>query len=72
MATRNYDWFIENNLDDYSCRWVAVDNEKVLESDVKLESLLKKVKEKHPKSRPFVAKVRNKLLRLPSSISIRE
>ena len=66
MATRNYDWFIENNLDKYAGRWIAIDNEKVLESDLQLDALLKKVKEKYPKSRPFIAKVRNKLLRLHS------
>jgi len=66
MTTRNYDWFIENNLDKYSGRWIAIDNEKVLETNVNLDALLKKVKEKYPQSRPFITKVRNKLLRLHS------
>ena len=66
MATRNYEWFIENNFDNYADRWIAIDNEKVLESDVKLDILLKKVKEKYPQARPFITKVRNKLLRLHS------
>ena len=66
MTTTNYDWFIENNLDNYAGRWVAIDNNEVLDSDLKLDVLLKKVKEKYPKSRPFISKVRNKLLRLHS------
>ena len=66
MTTANYEWFIENNLDKYAGKWVAIDNNQVLESDLKLDDLLKKVKDKYPKSRSFISKVRNKLLRLHS------
>ncbi len=64
MTSTNYEWFIENNLDKFAGKWIAIDNNQVLESDVKLDSLLKKVKSQYPKSRPFISKVRNKLLRL--------
>ena len=66
MATKNYEWFIESNLDKYAGKWVAIDNNKVLVSDDKLNDLLKKVKGGYSKSRPFITKVRNKLLRLHS------
>ena len=66
MPTTNYDWFIENNLDKFSGKWIAIDNNQVLYSDIKLDSLLNKVKDKYPKSRPFISRVRNKLLRLHS------
>ena len=66
MTTTNYDWFIENNLDKFSGKWIAIDNNQVLDSDIKLDSLLNKVKDKYPKSRPFITRVRNKLLRLHS------
>ena len=66
MTTTNYDWFIENNLDKFSGKWIAIDNNRVLDSDIKLDSLLNKVKDKYPKSRPFITRVRNKLLRLHS------
>lgn len=62
----NYEWFIEANLDKYTGKWVAIDNKKVLESDTKLDALLKKIKEKYPKSRPLIGKITNKLLRLHS------
>ena len=64
--TTNYEWFIENNLDKFSGKWVAIDGNKVLESDMKLDALLKKVKDSYPKSRPFITKIRDKLLRLRS------
>lgn len=67
MAITNYDWFVENNLDEYSGKWVAIDDNKVLDSDLKLDPLLKRVKEKYPKSRPLIGRIRNKLLRLHSS-----
>ena len=66
MTTTNYEWFIENNLDKFAGKWVAIDNQQVLDSDTRLDSLLKKVKDQYPKSRPFISKVRNKLLRLHS------
>ena len=66
MPTTNYDWFIENNLDKFSGKWIAIDNNRILDSDIKLDSLLNKVKDKYPKSRPFITRVRNKLLRLHS------
>ena len=66
MVTTNYEWFIENNLDKYAGKWVAIDKNQVLENDTKLDVLLKKVKDKYPKSRPFITRVRNKLLRLHS------
>ena len=62
----NYDWFIENNLDKYAGKWIAIDNSEVLESDAKLDVLLKKVKDKYPKSKPLITKIRDKLLRLHS------
>lgn len=66
MPKTNYEWFIENNFDEYAGKWVAIDNKKVLESDTKLDELLKKIKEKHLKSRPIIGKITNKLLRLYS------
>ncbi len=66
MAATNYDWFIENDLDKYAGKWVAIDNNQVLDSALKLDDLLKKVKDNYPKSRPFITRVRNKLLRLHS------
>ena len=66
MTTTNYEWFIKNNLEKYAGKWVAIDSNKVLESDKKLNDLLKKVKDKYPKSKPFITKIRDKLLRLHS------
>lgn len=64
--TTNYEWFIKNNFDEYANKWIAIDNNKVLESDAKLEVLLKKVKDKYPRAKPLIGKITNKLLRLHS------
>ena len=66
MARTNYEWFIENNFDEYAGKWVAIDDKKVLDSDVKLDALLKKIKDKYPTARPAITRIRNKLLRLHS------
>ena len=66
MPTTNYEWFIENNLDKYAGKWIAIDNNQVFESDTRLDKLLKKLKDNYPKSRPLLGKMTNKLLRLHS------
>ncbi|MBI2508236.1 hypothetical protein HYV89_04760 [Candidatus Woesearchaeota archaeon] len=66
MVKTDYDWFIETDLDEYSGKWIAIENKKVLDSDVKIGTLLYKIKDKHPKSRPMFARITNKLLRLHS------
>ena len=66
MATTNYEWYIGNNFDMYINKWIAIDCNQVLESDLKLDALLKIIKEKYSKSKPFITKIRGKLLRLHS------
>ena len=66
MVKTDYDWFIETNLDEYSGKWIAIENKKVLDSDIKIGVLLKRIKEKYPKARPTFSKITNKLLRLHS------
>ena len=67
MTRTNYEWYIEKNLDEYGGKLVDIDDNKVLDSDLKLDPLLKRVKAKYPKSRPLIGRIRNKLLRLHSS-----
>ena len=65
--TTNYEWFIQTNLDKYAGKWVAIDNKKVLDSDLKLDILLKKIKDKHPKLKQFITKI-NPKIRVASEI----
>lgn len=66
MATTNYEWFMEANLDKYSGKWVAIDKGTVLDSAARLEELLRSMRNNHPSSRPFITRIRDKLLRLHS------
>ncbi|MBI2574757.1 hypothetical protein HYV82_02640 [Candidatus Woesearchaeota archaeon] len=66
MVATNYEWFIENNLDEYSGKWIAIDKGTVLDSDARLDELLKKIRSKHMSSRPFITRIRDRLLRLRS------
>ncbi len=66
MTKTDYDWFIETDLDEYSGKWIAIENKKVLDCDAKIGDLLKRIKDRHPKARPMFSRITNKLLRLHS------
>ncbi|MBS3151270.1 succinyl-CoA synthetase subunit alpha [Candidatus Woesearchaeota archaeon] len=66
MVKTDYDWYIETDLDEYSGKWIAIENKKVLDSDVRFAVLLGRIKEKYPKARPTFTRITNKLLRLHS------
>ena len=66
MVKTDYDWYIETDLDEYSGKWIAIENKKVLDSDVRFAVLLGRIKEKYTKARPTFTRITNKLLRLHS------
>lgn len=58
----DYEWFIKADLDDYTGKWIAVVNKKVVASSENVKDVLKKINEEYPKTVPFVTKVPEKVL----------
>ena len=67
-AYENYEWFLHQDLKQYSDGWVIVLDKKIVASGRDLSLLLKQVKEKYPKRTPFIAKIRNKLRLISFSV----
>ena len=57
----NYDWFIKQDLSNYSGKWLAIIDKKVVASEENVENLIKQVKKAYPNKRPFITKIRDKL-----------
>jgi hypothetical protein len=58
----DYNWFATADLSEFSGKWVAILNKKVIASDENPRSLANEVKEKYPKEKPLLAKINNKTL----------
>lgn len=57
----NYEWFLQKDLSEYSGKWVAISDKKVVAAGKNVLNVLKEFKEKYPNKRPFITKVRDKL-----------
>ena len=57
----NYEWFLKKNLKDYSGKWLAIVDKKIVASDENAQKLIKKTKKDFPNKKPFITKVRDKL-----------
>lgn len=61
MSYVNYEWFIQQDLSNYSGRWIAIVDKKVVASNKDVGKLLQEVKKGHPGKKPLVVKMRDKL-----------
>ena len=61
MSYVNYEWFLQQDLSNYSGRWIAIVDKKVVASNKDVSKLLLEVKKGHPGKKPLVAKIRDKL-----------
>lgn len=55
--TENYEFFVNENLEEYENRWVAIIESKVVAAADDIKSLMKEVKRLYPGKEPLVAKV---------------
>ncbi|MFC1769361.1 DUF5678 domain-containing protein [Nanoarchaeota archaeon] len=58
---KNYEWYLENDFSKYSGKWLAIIDKKVVGVNKDVEKLVYEVKDKYPKRRPLISKVRSKL-----------
>jgi len=56
----DYEWFISHDLSKYTDEWVAILDKCVVEHAKELSVLIKKVKEKFPRKKPLIVKIRKK------------
>ena len=58
----DYEWFMQSNLDEYTGKWIAIVNKRIVATSENVTDVLKKVREEYPKTTPFVTKVPEKML----------
>lgn len=61
MSYSNYEWFLQQDLNKYAGKWIAVIDNKVVASEKDVDALMTEVKTKYPKKTPLITKVRTKL-----------
>lgn len=61
MTYADYEWFLKENLTKYAGKWVAIVDEQIIASGKDAVLVVKEAREKYPKKRPFLTRVRNKL-----------
>ncbi len=57
----NYEWFLKKDFSDYSGKWLAIIDKKVVASGEDANKVITKAREEYPHKRPFITKVRDKL-----------
>jgi len=61
MVYADYEWYIKEDLSNYSGKRLAIVNEEIVASGANLQKVLDESQKKYPKQRPFVTKIRAKL-----------
>ena len=57
----NYEWFLQNNFKEYSGKWLAILNKKVVDNDDNVTNLILRTKKRYPNEKPLITKVKNHL-----------
>lgn len=58
----DYEWYVKTNLSEFSGKWIAIIDKKIVSSNSDAKKLVEEIKEKYPKSKPLIAKVPNEIL----------
>lgn len=57
MASKDFEWFVKNDLKSYSGDYVIIADEKVISHGKSLTKLLKEFRAKYPDKTPKIAKI---------------
>ena len=60
-AYSDYEWFLNEDLSNYTGKWVAILRQSVVGSGTDVTKLIQEVKKKYPHDKPLLTKVRTKL-----------
>lgn len=55
--SKNYEYFLKANLNQYAGKWVAIVNQRVVSSGNDAQVVYKEAKKKFPKEKPSLAKI---------------
>ena len=61
MTYEDYEWYLEADLSEYSGKWVAIADKRVIAIGDKVEKVVEKAEEMNPNKIPFITKVRAQL-----------
>ena len=61
MTYATYEWFLKRDFSEYSGKWLAIIDKKIVAEGDNVDVLIKKVKKNYPNKRPFITKIRSKL-----------
>jgi len=53
----DYDWFVHADLSEFSGKWIAILNKKVIASDVDAKKVVERIKNSFSSSKPLIAKI---------------
>jgi len=72
-AYRDYEWFLDADLQQYGGQWVAILNQQVIAHNQDIGKLMDEAKASFPNTSPFITKIRRKLSILHgSTLSLQE
>lgn len=57
----NYEFFINQDLSEYSDKWIAIIDKKVVASGKNINQIIKEVQIKYPHKRPLITRIKDKL-----------
>ena len=57
----NYEWFLKKNLSEFSGKWLAIVDKKVVASGNDVNKLIQEVKKDYPNKKPLITKIKDKL-----------
>ena len=57
----NYEWFLSQDFEEYSGKWLAIIDKRVVAIGDDVKQIIQQIKQKYPHKKPFITKVRGKL-----------
>ena len=60
-AYADYEWFLKEDVKNYSGKWLAILDKKIVASGSDLSKVLTEVRKEFPNKKPIITKVKNTL-----------
>ncbi len=55
----NYEWFLKEDFKDYSGKWLAIIDKKVVANGNDVNQIIKQVRKEYPNKKPLITKVKD-------------
>jgi len=60
MMNKNYQFFMQTNVDKFIGQWIAICNQKIISNGKNIKKVFEEAKEKYPKEKPLIVRVPDK------------